>query len=70
VIEFINLFGVPSVITKVKDDIGCKQNQKNKRAILQHPNSALHLNQELKIILLAIHVNAEKKNKKMEDSEN
>jgi hypothetical protein len=53
----------------VQNNTGSKQYQQNYRTILQHPDLALKLNEELKIITLAVHVQTEKKYKKMERSE-
>jgi hypothetical protein len=58
-----------TVIANVKDYIGYKQTEKNERAIFKQRYFALHLNKELKIVTLAVHVNAECKNKEMEESE-
>lgn len=57
--------GISSVIAVMKDYVGNKQEKENKRSVFEHPDSALQLNQELKIFFLAIHIKAEQKDKQM-----
>jgi hypothetical protein len=68
-IQLSFLTNVSPIVPKMQDDIGCKEDQENKRTVFQHPYSPLHMDEELKVIALAIHVNTEKKDKKMENSE-
>jgi len=70
VCELIFFPSVSLVIPNVQNDVDGKQYQQYKRAILKHPYFPLHLEEELKILLLAVHVQTKKENKKMEDSEN
>ena len=58
-----------SVITYVKNNIRNEHHEKEKRTILEQRYFPLHLDEELKIIALTIHVDAQHKNEEMEESE-